>query len=224
MNYEDDYEKRGFLQKYGFVLGIGAIGIVVGSLVIGQISKGNTAAPHRMPEVVMIRPLPPPPPPPPEPPKEIIQKMIEQEPINQQEDKPDEHPKDQAPAAVTTNITGPGNDAFGLGGPGSGGLLGGGGSGGHHSRFGWYAGEVQKTVQDALNRNSVTSRAEFARRVRIWADVSGRVVRVKLDKAGEDPEISKAIDEALNGLQLPDPPPRDMPMPIVMRLEAHRPS
>ena len=97
MNYEDEYEKRGFLQKYGFVLGIGAIGITVGAMVIGQITKGSTAARAGVPEVVMIRPLPeppPPPPPPPEPPKEVVEKMVEQEPIDQPEDKPDDSPKD----------------------------------------------------------------------------------------------------------------------------------
>jgi hypothetical protein len=223
MNYEDEYEKRGMLQKYGFVLGIAAIGIVVGAMVVGQLTKKDKVQSHRMPDVVMIRPLPPPPPPPPEPPKEIIQKMIEQEPIDQPEDKPDDHPKEAPQAAVTTNITGPGNDGFGLGGPGSGGLLGGGGSG-HHSRFGWYAGEVQKTVQEALSRNNLTSRAEFSTRVRIWADISGRVTRVITEASANDTPIRQAIGEALTGLQLPEPPPREMPMPIVMRLVAHRPS
>jgi hypothetical protein len=224
MNYEDDYEKRGFLQKYGFVLGIGAIGITVGAMVIGQITKGSTAAPRRtMPEVVMIRPLPPPPPPPPEPPKEVIQKMIEQDPINQPEDKPDDSPKDQSPA-VSTNITGPGGDSFGLSGPGAGGSLGGLGGGGHHSRFGWYAGQVQRVLQDALQKNPVTSRADFTRRVLLWADASGRVTRVKLDESKDDAAINRAIDETLTGLQLEEPPPKDMPMPIHLRFTARRPN
>jgi hypothetical protein len=224
MNFEDDYEKRGFLQRYGFVVGIGAIGLVAGAMVIGQIAKSDHAQVHRMPDVVMIRPLPeppPPPPPPPEPPKEIVQKMIEQEPINQQEDKPDDRPKDSAPA-VTTNVTGTGSDAFGLSGPGSGGGTGGGG-GGHRSRFGWYAGEVQRSIQEALSRNTLTSRAEFDRKVGIWADITGRVTRVRVAGAKDDPADNQAIDEALTGLLLPEPPPKEMPMPIVLRLVARRP-
>ena len=103
-------------------------------------------------------------------------------------------------------------------------LIAGGGTGGHHSRFGWYAGEVQKTIQEALSRNTVTGRSEFARRVRIWADASGRVTKVKLDASMEDPALNRAIGDAITGLQLPEAPPRDMPMPIVMRLVARRPN
>jgi hypothetical protein len=225
MNYDDDYEKRGFFQKFGFGLGIGAVGIIGAAVVIGQISKGNSAPPPRMPEVVMIRPLPPPPPPPPpEPPKEVVEKMVEQEPIDQPEPKPDDRPKDPAPAAVTTSLTGPGSDGFGLGAAGSGGLLGGGGGNGRHSRFGWYAGEVQTTIQEALSRNRVTSRSEFDRKIRIWADITGRVTRVKLEGPTDDMAIDQAIDETLTGLQLQEPPPKEMPMPIVMRLVARRPS
>ena len=147
--------------------------------------------------------------------------MIEQEPINPQEDKPDDRPKDSAPA-VTTNVTGTGSDAFGLGGPGKGGG-GGGDSGGHHSRFGWYAGEVQRTIQEALGRSAVTSRAEFERKVGIWADITGRVTRVRVVGSKDDPAINQAIDDALTGLLLPEPPPKEMPMPIVLRLVARRP-
>jgi outer membrane biosynthesis protein TonB len=223
MNFEDDYEKRGFLQRYGFVVGIGGIGLVIGALVVGQIAKSDHSEVHHMPEVVMIRPLPeppPPPPPPPEPPKEVIEKMIQQDPIDQHEDKPDDAPKDAAPA-ITTNVTGNGSDAFGLGGPGSGG--GSGGGGGHHSRFGWYAGEVQRSIQEALSRSSLTSRAEFDKKVGIWTDITGRVTRVKVAGATDDPTINQAIDDALTGLLLPEPPPKEMPMPIVLRLVARRP-
>lgn len=149
--------------------------------------------------------------------------MVEQEPIDQPEDKPDDHPKDQAPA-VSTNITGPGGDSFGLSGPGGGGMGGGMGGGGHHSRFGWYAGQVQKVIQEALSRNSVTGHADFTRRVLLWADASGRVTRVKVDDSKDDPAINVAIDETLTGMQLEEPPPKDMPMPIHLRFTARRPN
>jgi TonB family protein len=176
-----------------------------------------------MQEVFIIKPLPAPPPPPPpkppDPPKEVVEKMIEQTPMDKPEDKPDDRPKDSP--AVTTSITGPGNDGFGLGG-GNGGGSGGRGSGGG-SRFGWYAGEVQRTIQDALNRNPIARQAEFVEKVRIWADETGRLIRMKLAGSTGDTAVDRAIEEALTGLQLPEPPPRDMPMPIVMRLVARRP-
>jgi outer membrane biosynthesis protein TonB len=228
MSSPDEYEERSFFRRFGFAGGIMLVVLVGGGVLIGQITKKDNSPPPRMPEVFIVKPLaptPPPPPPPPkvqEPPKEIVEKMVEQAPMDQPENKPDDRPKDSAPA-LSTSMTGPGSDGFGLAG-GNGGGVGRGGSGGGGSRFGWYAGEVQKTIQAALNRNPVTSRAQFIEKARIWADASGRLVRLKLAGSTGDPAVDRAIEETLTGLQLPEPPPVDMPMPIVMRITARRPA
>ena len=47
--------------------------------------------------------------------------------------------------------------------------------------------------------------------VAAWPDILG------------DPALAALQDEVLVGLQLSDPPPADMPLPIVMRLSAQRP-
>jgi len=217
--YEYD-EERGFFQRYGFVLGIGAVVGLVAVLVLGHRSERPSRV-IRPPDVVMVRPIltPPPPTPPPEPPKEIVQKMIEQSPMDKPEDKPDDAPKDPSPA-ITTNVTGTGSDAFGL--SGGGGRGSGSGGGGPHSRFGWYAGQVQRIVQDALSRSHVLSQAEFTDKIKIWADSTGRVTRIKLEQSTGNAAIDQAINEALEGLQLKEAPPGDMPMPILMRVVARR--
>jgi TonB family protein len=147
--------------------------------------------------------------------------MLAQTPVDAPETKPDNTPK-AGPSGPTTNLTGPGSDAFGLGRGGGGGGYGGTGGGGG-SRFGWFAGEVQRTIQEALGRNPTTRDASFSETVRVWADASGRVVRVRLVGSTGDLALDRALDEALSGVQLQDAPPSDMPMPIVMRLEARRP-
>jgi protein TonB len=215
-----DYEERGFFQRFGFITGIGAVAAVASVFIFTHHSGPDLRAIHP-PEIVMVHPLLPtplPPTPPPEPPKEIVQKMIEQTPMDQPEDKPDA-PKDPGPA-LTTNVVGSGSDAFGLG-SGSGGG-GSGGRSGPHSRFGWYAGQVQRLVQEALSRNRATSLAEFTDRVKIWADATGRVTRVKLERSTGNDVVDQAINQALDGLQLEEPPPADMPMPITMRIIARR--
>jgi TonB family protein len=227
MDFEDEYEERGFFKKYGFAMGIGAVGLVIGGLIVGQVAKADKTPVRRTADIVMVKPLPAPPPPPPpkvqEPPKEVAQKMIEQTPVDEPEQKPDDSPKDAAPA-LTTGLTGSGSDGFGLGvDRGGRGFGNGGGGGGPRSRFGWFAGEVQKTIQDALSRNRVTNMAQFTETARIWADSSGRVTRVKLQGSTGDAALDRALEETLTGLQLQDAPPADMPMPIVMRLRAHRP-
>jgi len=228
MTFSDDqYEQRGFLQKYGFALGIGAVGLVVIGLIVGQMLTSKKEAPRRQQEVVMIRPLPAPPPPPqqkpPEPPKQVEQ-MDKQDSVTPDDEKPDESPQPSGPS-ITTSIMGNGPDAFGVGASRRGGdQLTDGGSRGQRSRFGWYAAQVQNTIQGALGRNGLTNKAKFENEVRIWADITGRITRVKLKGTTGDSAVDQAINEVLSGLLLQQPPPADMKMPIVMKLSAHRPN
>jgi len=139
---------------------------------------------------------------------------------------PEPAPADDAP--MGSNIQGDGPpDGFGLVGKGGGGRIGGLGSGkgGAGSKYGWYAGKVQSSVASALRTHKKTRAAAMSVKVRIWADSTGRITRAKLEGSSGDPATDRAItDEILSGLQLPEPPPDDMPMPIVMRISAKRPN
>jgi len=155
--------------------------------------------------------------------------MVEQTPIEKDEVKPEPKPE-EAPAPVGTSIKGDGPpDGFGLGGPGgSGGNgLGGKGSGRAGSRFGWYGGQVQSKIAEAIRGNKKTRSASIASlTIRVWADAStGRVTRAQLAGTTGDKNVDEALQsEVLNGLQLQEPPPAGMPMPIVMRVNARRPN
>jgi len=47
---------------------------------------------------------------------------------------------------------------------------------------------------------------------------------VELSGSTGEPALDAALkNQVLNGLQLQEPPPSDMPLPIVMRLTARRP-
>jgi periplasmic protein TonB len=135
--------------------------------------------------------------------------------------KPDEKPKDQPkapdrPPAPGPPATGPASDEGLAGGGGTGGTGDGGGGG---SRWGWYAAQVQAAVTDALRRNNVTRDAALKMKVRVWADPTGRVTRAELAGSTGNPSIDAALrNDVLVGLQLSQPPPSDMPMPIVMRI------
>jgi len=119
---------------------------------------------------------------------------------------------------------------FGLvGRPGGNALLwsggGNGDGGGGGTRWGWYAGQVQARVKDALQKNPHTRSAAFRVEVRIWPDTTGRVTRVQLVGSTGHSAVDAAIkEEVLTGLQFQEPPPADMPLPIVMRLTARRPN
>lgn len=153
--------------------------------------------------------------------------MIEQTPVNEPEAKPEPKPADDPPAPLGTNIQGDGPpDGFGLsGGKGNGGGTGTGigGGGKSSSRWGWYAAKVQTAVGETLRRNPRTREAVLSHKVRIWPDSTGRITRAKLADSTGDSALDTAITDSLTGIQLPEPPPADMPSPILLRLSARRP-
>ena len=115
------------------------------------------------------------------------------------------------PSTLATGIKG---DGPGMGLASSGNGIGGGNSiggkgGGGGSKFGWYAGQVQSKVTQALQRNPKTQKASIARlEVRIWPDSTGRVTRAELANPTGDAAMDAAIrDQILTGLQLQEPPP-----------------
>ena len=229
MTYRDDndeQEKQSFLRRFRVPLAVGIL-VAAGVAIVGfKLSSNQHPAPHKAPEITMVKlaPLPPPPPPPP-PQVQPEQKMIEQAPIDEQEEKPDDKP--QPPAApLTTNVAGNGPaDGFGLG-ASRGNLLGGSGmSNKSRSPFGWYASQVQTQIADALRKNRRTRNGGFRTEVRVWPDLTGRITRAQLIGTTGDPVIDGALkNEILTGFQLQSPPPAGMPAPITMRLTVRRPN
>jgi periplasmic protein TonB len=155
------------------------------------------------------------------PPEEVKQEMVEETaPVDEKPAEPDAPADDPGPIGLPEGA-GPGN--YGPGGKGGGGTGNGKGGGQNRSRFGWYAGQVQKVISSALQANSRTRNASFSVRVAIWADSTGRVTRAKLIGSSEDSSVDQAIqNEVLTGMQLSEAPPEGMPMPIQLRLTARK--
>lgn len=211
--------------------------IVSGILVLGLgvyfMPKPKGSGPVRKAEKLVVVQLPPPPPPklPPPPPKvqPPPQKMEKQAPV---EEKPKEAaPKkaDNPPSTLATGIKG---DGPGMGlassgnGLGGGNFIGGPTGGGGGGKWDRYAGQVQSKIGDALCRHPKTKSASITRlEVRIWPDGTGRVTRAQLASSTGDRAVDSAIqDQILTGLQLAEPPPAGMKLPIVLRLSASRPA
>jgi TonB family protein len=148
--------------------------------------------------------------------------MVEQPPIKPNEKPPDLKAPDKAPGPPGPKASGPPSDD-GIGGSGSGNYGAVGGDGG--SRFGWYGGKVQDAVHQALDQNSETRDASIHHlKVRIWIDSTGRVTRASLSGSSGNPAVDEALkNQALPGVRISDPPPSDMPMPIVMVIDEVRP-
>jgi periplasmic protein TonB len=228
-------QRRKFARGHGAAIaaGLAAVAVIVLAVIVFRNSDNEPI--RKVPQVTMVTLQPPPPPPPPPPPQQQPQpKMIEQPTIKEPEvkqEKPVEKLKEAPPKPVEAPPTGPlgldakaegPGDAFNLAGnPGGNGLLGGGGG----SRWGWYASMVQTQIEEALRDNKKTRNSSAALEVRLWSDAEGRVTRVQLVNSTGNPSVDDAIkNEVLAGLKLRQPPPSDMPMPIVARITERRPS
>lgn len=229
---DDEEEEDGFIARHWgkgltllIVLGLG----VWAYFEMSGKSTPTYKAPERQVVSIQLPKLPPPPPPPPKlpPPPPPEQKMVEQTPVAEAEKKPDPSPpKADEPPALGTNIRGPGgSDGFGLGSSGNGRGLGRAGSGGGGSKWGWYAGQVQTRIGEALRNNRKTRSARLSVQVRVWPDQTGRIARAQLVSSTGDSALDAALqNDVLTGLQLQEPPPAGMPTPIVLRLSARRPN
>jgi protein TonB len=224
---EDD--ERGFFRRNLVMLILGGLALVGGGYVYATHTPSKSTGKKKIDMVSITMPsIPPPPPPPPppkqeEPPPEKEEEMVAQEEVKQDDQKPDDKPADKpADEPLGTAIGGGTGGGLGLGGGGGGGGIGGnGGKGG--SKWGWYAGQVQSRLADALRSNLLTKRAGFSNVIKIWSDSTGRITRVKLTGSTGDPKVDAAIEnEVFNGLVLSEPPPDGMPMPINLRLTARK--
>jgi protein TonB len=224
-------EEPGFLQRNRIAIGVGiAFTVILGAGIALFVLSGKSSPPRKPPEI-MVQLLPPPPPPtpppPPPPPPKIPPppKAVEQPPIKPNEPKPKDIAKapEKAPGPPGPKASGPPSDD-GIGGAGG---TGGDGSGdGGGSRFGWYGSKIQDAVHQALDQNTTTRRASVRHlKVRIWIDSTGCISRAALVGTSGDAAVDQALkDQALTGLRLSEPPPSDMPMPVVMSIDEERPN
>ena len=226
--------RRPLLFRYGATLL--AIAAFVGVAIFFLRGRDDLPPPRLVRELTVVNIVPPPPPPPPPPQQMPEQKMIEQPKMAEpefKEEKPVDKPKDEpakdakndeppGPLSLDAKAVGPG-DLFNLGGKPGGSPYGGGGGGG--SRWGWYSTIVTDQATAALRANPKTRNMATQIQVRLWADASGRVTRVTISPSTGDAELDAIIrDEVLGRLMLREPPPKDMPMPVVTRVTARRPS
>lgn len=161
-------------------------------------------------------------------PKLTEHEIKEEKPVEKPKEAPPKESKDDdspppGPLALDAKADGP-PDNFNLGSNlGGRGLLGGGNGGG--SRWGWYAAIVQKDIENAMRANPKTRNAVMQVTLRLWADSTGRIVRVQLASSTGNAEVDAALrNDVLAGVVLREPPPSDMPMPMVTRVSAHRPT
>ena len=219
-DWGDEDEKPTGFKKWRAPLIVGlltCIGITYAVKVLSKADGGGSRKDNTAMVQIQLPPAPPPPPPPPPPPEQMKEEMIKQE--EEKEEEPDPTPVE------STAIKGPAGGGPSLAAARPGNFFAKRSDGGK-TKWGWYASQVQARIGDAMRKNPRTRKASARIGVRIWADPStGRVTRAALVSSTGDTAMDAAIrDEVLTGLQLDQPPPEGMPMPIVMRVTARRPN
>jgi outer membrane biosynthesis protein TonB len=236
-----------FIRANGVAMAVAAVLLALVSLAVRWIATNRAAPPPRKVmqfTVVSTQPPPPPPKAPPPPPQPQQPQKVEeerQEPAaNRVELKPLEAPPPDAPPptpgggrlALAAEGEGPG-DAFNLAGsPGGRGLLSGGGlgdgtgvgvgDGDAASRYAWYYAQIQPDIEAVLRRSKRLGSSSLVAELRLWWDPGGRITRVEPVGASADPSLADEF-RALVGLQLRRAPPADVPVPVILRIKAHRP-
>jgi TonB family protein len=80
-------------------------------------------------------------------------------------------------------------------------------------------------VTEVMRANPKTRRANLVVNARVWLDASGRITRAELVDSSGDAAMDDVLRrEVLMGVQLTEPPPHGMRMPIPLRLTARRPN
>jgi protein TonB len=220
-SWGDEEETPTGFKKWRAPLIVAVLTIAVIGVAVKTLSKADSRG-LKKDNMAMVQlhlpPAPPPPPPPPPPPETMKEeKMIEAE-------KEEEAPPDPTPA-VDTAIKGPGAGPIPVA-AGNRGVFGNRQSGmSTKARWYAYASKVQARIAEALRNHRRTRNANARIVVRIWPDTTGRITRAQLASSTSDPAMDAAIkDEVLTGLQLQEPPPPGMPMPMVLRVTARRPN
>lgn len=223
---------RAFVNEHraATVAGVSAVAFIAG--VAALLFFGDDAPPTKKIQeftIVAITPPPPPPPPPPPEQKPPEPEMIEQQPIVDPQIKEEakvEEPKEAPPDSNDSPPPGPLGPGSDLPvGPGQSNFApgGGGGGGGGGSRWGYYSAMVQREIEAALRANPKTRNSVGQIQVRLWADSTGRVTRVQIVSFTGEAEVDTIIrGEVLPGLALRQPPPTDMPMPMIARITMRR--
>jgi outer membrane biosynthesis protein TonB len=237
---------RAFLRAnvVALAMGVGFVGLTV--LAVRFVSGNRSAAqPHKTMQftIVNVQPTPPPrvTPPPPEPKPQPTKIEDQPQPTRVTLKPTDFTPPDMSRPpnpggggrlSLAAEGEGPG-DAFNLvGNPGGRGILTGGGlgdgtgdelgsGGGAEARFGWYYTKIAAEIEDAFRRQRVLTTASVRVDLRIWADPAGRILKLQLIRSTGDPAVDEAIQSVV-GLRLREPPPADIPMPMIARFTARR--
>jgi TonB family protein len=80
---------------------------------------------------------------------------------------------------------------------------------------------MQDQIGRRLDEDEKLDSSRFRATVRIWLTENGQVEKVELARTTGDETIDDLIEQALSSMpKMPQPPPREMPQPVIVRIGA----
>lgn len=223
----DKHRREHLVRRVAF-WGVLALAAGVIALIVWQMANQTKSTKKQNPQqITMVKPLPPPPPPkPPEqkPPEVKKEEVKIEEKVETPKNEP--QPQQQAERPLGIDADGAaGNDGFGLaanrGGRDITTIGGGAGSGGDAFRHGHFFGALKRHLDDVAQRNRELQGRNYQVSIGLWLDRAGNVQRYELLGSTGDARIDSALKQTLDTLPpMREPPPADLPQPIVLRMSS----
>jgi len=214
---------RNWMRTAGVLLGLVLAMLAVVLAIRSMLQDAGKPRNQSIQQIAILKPpLPPPPPKPETKPPEVKKEEVKipDPPKPQEAAKADEPP----PAGERLGVDAAGaagSDGFGLEARKGGRdllTLGQGGTG-TRSEYAWFAGRLQRHIQDELGRHAELRNSDYRVVVRLWLDRSGRIQRVELVDTTGTAQIDGAIQKALTGATAStEAPPEGMPQPVRIRI------
>lgn len=200
---------RKFLPIVAVTVGLLLLTVVVVLVIKNFLSDSNEPKKHKVQQISLIKP-PEPPPPPPKPPEEKPPEPKEE--IKQEEQKQAEPIKaDSQPPGPTGPSSANGDPSLGIGGGGSG--------GGGGSRYGYFAGLLQKEIIDQFNRNEKLRKREYKLGVGAWIEKDGTFSKIEVLESTGDKELDALLRKELLKFKFEDLP-EDYPKHIKLSINS----
>ena len=212
-------EESSGIKKWGPYVGAGVLVCCLGGAAFALINAMSGTSAPTQPLVQQISIVQPPPPPPPPPKMEEPEPEMEEVEIEEPEPEPlaDDSSMDEAPGEeLGLDADGvAGSDGFGLKArKGGRGLVGG-------DPNAWYAGILQRDIQDRLSDDESVKSGSYSVVVKIWLDENGVIQDSELVSGSNNPDLDAALRRALsNGVQISRTPPEELPQPIRLRISS----
>lgn len=183
--------------------------VVAVVLLIKNFLSDSDGPKKRKVQIISLVKPPEPPPPPPKPPEEKPPEQPKEE-IKQEEQKQEPVKADSQPPGPSGPSSANGDPSFGFG-PG-----GGGGSG---SRYGYFAGQLQKGIIDQFNRNEKLRNKEYKLGVAFWIEKDGSFSKIELLDSTGDKELDALLKKELIKFKFEDLP-EDYPKHIKLSINS----